>query len=114
MTAPKVDYKSLSHPLLANLPEFLKKPANYIPVQKKLLETMACSKSHSDPLQMFECKTCTDNMLKRRKLMKELGFGDDESTPKRYMLWKKTHEELKRRMPLDMYNRLAGKKNKTV
>ena len=114
MSTPKVDYKSLTHPLLQQLPEFLKKPANFIPVQKKLLETLACKKTHSDPSEMFTCKTCAENMLKRRKLMKDLGFGDDDDTPKRYMLWKKTHEELKARMPLDMYNRLAGKKNKTV
>lgn len=104
MTDKKIDYGKLVSPTLAGLPEYLKDPKNYIKVQKALLETMSCSKSHSDPSEMFHCKQCTENMIKRRELMKKFGF----KSPAQYLDWKKTHEEIKKRMPLDKYNHMVG------
>jgi len=101
---PDINYGKLLSPVLAGLPEYLKDPKNYIPVQKALLETMACKKLHGDPSEMFECKTCTDNMVKRRELMAKFGF----KSPAQYMEWKRTHEEIKKRMPLDKYNHMVG------
>lgn len=85
---------------LDGLPEYLKKPESYEKVQMALLDTLACGKTHSDPLQMMECKKCAENMLVRRQLMKKLGFSGVEQ----YMAWRKTHEEIKRRVPLAKYN----------
>jgi hypothetical protein len=89
---------------LDGLPEWLKNPANYSTVQKALLETMVCGKLHSDPSQSLNCQKCTDNMLTRRKLMEKFGFR----SPAQYMAWRKTNEEIKSRMPLDMYNRMVN------
>lgn len=85
---------------LDGLPEYLKDPKNYITVQKALLETMICGKSHSELKMVFECRKCTENMLIRKELMKKFGF----KSPNQYMAWKKTHEDIKRRVPLDKYN----------
>ena len=85
---------------LDGLPEWLKDPKHYIPVQKALLETMRCPKSHGEIVDIFKCKTCTENMLIRKALMTKFGF----TSPNQYMAWKKNHEEIKRRVPLDKYN----------
>lgn len=92
--------------ILDGLPPFLKEPKNYMVVQKALLETMTCGKSHSDPAEMLKCKKCAENMLKRRQLMAKFGF----KSPAQYMSWKETHEEIKKRVPLDMYNRMVEDK----
>lgn len=81
---------------LDGLPEFLKDPKNYKKVQKALLDTLSCGKLHSDPLQSMNCKKCTENMVKRRELMKKFGF----KSAAQYMAWRKTHEEIRRMMPL--------------
>lgn len=86
-------------------PEHLKDPRNYNTIQRSLLETLICPKSHSDPSEMFNCKTCSENVLKRRQLMKKLGF----TSPEHYLEWKKRHEGIKKRMPLDMYNKMVNK-----
>lgn len=101
---PKKLPKSIANPLLAGLPQHLKDPKNFLPVQKALLETLTCGKSHSDPSQMFHCKKCTENMVKRRELMRRLGF----KSPQQYMEWRRVHEEIKKRMPLDKYNKLIS------
>lgn len=87
------------HPL-DGLPEFLKDPANYMKVQRALLETLTCGKSHSELLNMADCKKCKENMLIRRELMKRFGFKH----PAMYMAWRKTHEYIKASVPLDEYN----------
>lgn len=109
-TKPDIKYANPTNPLLDGLPEFLKEPKNYMKVQKALLDTLSCGKLHSDPLKMMECSKCTENMITRKKLMEKFGFGkeDDVLTLKRYMEWKKIHEEIKRRMPLDKYNHMVG------
>lgn len=96
-----------AHPL-DGLPEYLKDPKNYHKIQKELLETMVCNKSHGEITDVFNCPKCTENMIVRRELMKKLGF----KSPAQYMAWKKVHEEVKARMPLDKYNYLVnGKTN---
>lgn len=92
------------HPL-DGMPDSLKDPRNYMKIQRALLETLACGKSHSDLLAMSECKKCQENMLMRRALLKKLGFKH----PAMYMAWKKTHEYIKERMPLDKYNSIQNK-----
>lgn len=89
---------------LDGLPEWLKDPKNYLPVQKALLETLNCGKLHSDPSASLKCKKCGENMMTRRRLMEKFGFKNSAQ----YMAWKKTHNELQNSMPLDMYNRVAG------
>jgi 7-cyano-7-deazaguanine synthase in queuosine biosynthesis len=95
-----IDIKSKTNPLIASLPEYLKKPESYKRVQKALLETLSCPKSHGDPLQMAECKRCTSNMLERRALMKRFGF----QSPAQYMEWRKIHEIIEKRVRLPKYN----------
>lgn len=82
--------------ILDDLPDYTKNPKNYMKIQKELLESLACRKDHADPSEMFDCKTCQQNAFKRRKLMKKYGF----TSPAQYMAWKKTHEEIRKMMPL--------------
>ncbi len=98
-----LNHKKVVNPL-DGLPEFLKDPKNYMPVQKALLNTLSCGKLHSDPLKASECAKCSENMLERRMLMKKFGFKG----PEQYMAWRKTHEGIKESMPLDMYNRMVS------
>lgn len=99
---PDIDYQPLKPNVLDGLPAYLKDPKNYEPVQRKLLETLSCGKLHSDIVDIVECKKCTENMQERKALMKKLGF----KSAAQYMAWRKTHEEIKNRVPLDMYNRM--------
>lgn len=98
-----VRVKDLYDPL-DSLPDWVKHPKNYMKIQKALLETLTCGKSHSDPVKMAECPKCTENMKARRALMRKFGFKDS----KVYMEWRRRQEEIKRRVPLEMYNRLVN------
>ena len=88
---------------LDGLPEYLKDPKNFYKINKALLETLSCGKLHSELKHVYTCKKCTENMILRKDLMVQFGFKD----AKQYLAWKKTHFELKRRMPLDMYNHMV-------
>ena len=102
---PKDITGTLIHPMLQTLPEWLKHPRSFKQVEKMLIETIrACKKDHSDPLEMMNCKTCSENMLKRRALMKKLGFSSVEQ----YMEWRKIHTEIKKRVPFDKYNSIVN------
>lgn len=91
---------------LGHLPEFTKDPKNYMTIERALLDTLSCKKTHSDPIAMMDCKTCQNNTLERRALMKKFGFR----SPAEYMKWKEMQNEIKKRMPLDMYNRMVDGK----
>lgn len=107
---PEVPIENLKNPtlvkpdILASLPEYVKHPKNYLKIQKALLETLTCGKLHSDPIKATECSVCTANMMERRKLMEKFGF----KTPAMYMEWRKRHEEIKKRVPLEMYNKIVN------
>jgi len=92
-TFPK--YKP-GHPLLADLPEFLKNPANYEKIRRLILESIATSCTHSYILEFAKCRSCTEKMLERRALLKRLGFR----SPKQFLMWRKVHEKIKERYPL--------------
>jgi hypothetical protein len=94
MKTKKVNYNI--HPLLRNLPEYLKNPANYISIRKQILETLAVGHSHSELEGYAKCPTCTQKMLDRRRLLKKLGFKN----PAQYLVWQKVHEEIARSYPL--------------
>lgn len=90
-----VSAKKLVNPL-DSLPNFTKDPKNFMKIERALLETLTCGKSHADPSEMALCKKCTENMLERRKLMGRFGFRSIEQ----YMAWKKTHQKIREMMPL--------------
>lgn len=96
MDKPDIKYKSKVNPLIADLPNHLKDPANFEDIQLKIFKSVATSCSHADLFEMAECQKCTDMMVKRRKLMKELGFKN----ARQYMAWRQTHQEIKKRYPL--------------
>lgn len=89
---------------LKNLPDWVKHPKNFEKIQRALLETLTCGKIHSDPAQQLHCSKCSENMLERRKLMKQFGFKDASM----YMEWRKRHEDIKKMMPLDKYNKIIS------
>ena len=96
MEKPKIDLRPKVHPLLSGMSDYLKNPANYITVMKQIVDSVQTTCNHSDMLEMANCKKCTDMMLKRRRLMKKLGFKNAAQ----YMAWKKVHEEIQARYPL--------------
>jgi hypothetical protein len=96
---PKINELTIKprlNPLIADLPEHLKNPANYDEIQAKIIASVQTSCTHSDVFEMAKCEKCTKKMLNRRKLLKSLGFKN----PRQYMEWRKTHEEIKKRYPL--------------
>jgi len=92
--------KYVPDPLLASLPDHLKDPKNYEKIRRAVLDTLICPTTHSDVVKMAECPKCTENMLVRRKLLKELGF----KSPAQYLAWQKVHETIKERVPFPKYN----------
>jgi hypothetical protein len=93
---PQIDLKPRLHPLLASLPEHLKNPANFEKIQKAIIDTLQTKCNHGDVLEFAKCKKCTENMLKRRLLLRKLGFR----SPSQYFAWRSIHEEIKKRYPL--------------
>lgn len=96
MNKPNLNIKPRYNPLISSLPEYLKNPANYEEIRKKILESIMTNCSHSDIQEFAKCPKCTEKMLERRKLLKKLGFKN----PAQYRAWQKTHEEIKKRFPL--------------
>lgn len=90
----KPNYKI--NPYLKGLPEHLKNPANFVPIMKQILETLAVNHSHSELEGYAKCITCTNKMIERRKLLKRLGFKN----AKQYLAWKRVHEEISKSYPL--------------
>lgn len=101
MSKPNVDLQPKTSPLLEGLSEYLRNPANYFEVQKKILDTFISTCAHSEMMEWAECVKCTAKMVERRKIIKKLGFKD----AKQYMAWKKTHEFIKERFPLVDWNK---------
>lgn len=96
MDTPDINYKPKADPNVASLPEHLKNPANFEDIEKKVIQSIMSSCTHSDVFEMAECEKCTKKMLERRKLLKRLGFKN----PAQYYAWKKIHTEIKKRYPL--------------
>ena len=96
------NYKTINP--LGHLSDYVKDPRNKMRIERALLETLSCKKSHSGPLEMMDCLTCQDNAKERRLLMAKFGFR----SPAELMAWRKTHQDIKDRMPLDMYNRMIN------
>lgn len=93
---PKIDLKPKLHPMLRDLPDHLKDPANYEKIRKAILQTILTTCSHREMYEWSQCKKCTDKMLERRLLLRKLGFKN----PAQYMAWQKIHEKIKERFPL--------------
>ena len=96
MNKPNLNFKPRVNPLIADLSEFLKNPANFAEIQAKLVASVQTTCTHSDVLEMAKCEKCTKNMIERRKLLKKLGFKN----PRQYMEWRKIHLEVRKRFPL--------------
>lgn len=92
----KLSIKPRQNPLTAGLSDYLKNPANYQEIKKKIWESVQTTCAHSDVFEMAKCKKCTEKMLERRKLLKKLGFKN----PAQYRKWDETHTEILKRFPL--------------
>ena len=79
------DQKSKLHPLLDMLPLHLKEPKNYLRIKKEIYNTIATNCGHDSIAKMAECEKCSKNMMKRRMLLKKLGFKN----PQQYQAWQK-------------------------
>ena len=93
---PDTFQKVKPHPVLASLPDHLKDPANYYKIQKAILEAGSTKHSHGEIGEWAKCKYCQWKEWNRKETILRLGFKNGTQ----YILWKKTHEEIKRRMPL--------------
>lgn len=96
MDKPNIEFKSPTDNLTRDLPAHLKNPANYRDIQVKIIRSMESKCNHTDLFEFSQCAKCTDLMLKRRKLLKSLGFKN----ARQYMQWQKIHEEIRRQHPL--------------
>ena len=101
MTTPSdIIVKPKLHPLLASLPDHLKDPKNFEKVQKAILASFAGKHSHGEVVEWAKCAECQSRFQNRRHVLKSLGFKNAAQ----YQAWKKVHETIKERMPLDKYN----------
>lgn len=78
------------HPLLEMLPDYLKDTHNYFKIKKMIMETVLTNCGHDSIAKMAACHQCSANMLKRRAMLKKLGFKN----PQQYHLWQKVHEKI--------------------
>lgn len=72
------------------LPEHLKDTRNYFKVKKMIMETILTKCGHDSIAKMAECKKCSENMVKRRLMLKKLGFKN----PQQYHAWDKVHTQI--------------------
>lgn len=84
------------HPMLANLPAYLKDPANYDKIRLSILEAGATKHSHGEVGEWALCKHCQQKEWDRKEFMLKLGF----KTGAQYKSWQRVHEEIIRRDPL--------------
>lgn len=91
----KQNQKSKLHPLLAILPEHLKDPRNYLKIKKEIYKTIATNCGHDSIAKMAECEKCSKNMMKRRLLLRKLGFKN----PQQYQAWQKIMDVIIERFP---------------
>ena len=90
MTEPIILPKqSKLHPLLEMLPEHLKDTRNYFKIKAEIYKTIATNCGHDSIAKMAECEKCSKNMMKRRLLLKKLGFKN----PPQYHAWQHIHEK---------------------
>ena len=92
--------KHTQNPIFADLPEYLKDPANYKKVQKTVLEALASKHSHGEIMEWASCPACQRKFFERGEVIKKLGF----SSPAQYMAWRLVHQEIKRTVPLPKYD----------
>ena len=92
---PNIDFRSRLNPLIADLTDYLKDPANFDKIQKTIIETLAGNCSHSDMAEWAGCAKCQKRFTERRYMLKKLGFKN----PTQYREWVKVHSEIKRRYP---------------
>jgi hypothetical protein len=78
--------KYTPNPIFADLPAKLKDPRNYEKVQRRLLETLATTHSHTDVEEWGRCFDCQKKVIDHKNMMQQLGF----TSPAQYMAWKKT------------------------
>ena len=88
------------NPLTADLPAYLKDPANYDKVRKALLDELATTHSHSDMLDWFKCTSCQIKAKNHVDMMRKFGFKNAAQ----YMAWQKIHTQIKGRQILPKYN----------
>jgi len=92
--------KKLPVNVLDGLPEYLKDPANYTKIRKFLFEILASRCDHSDILEWYACKKCVERIHKHGEAVRKLGF----KSPAQYMQWRRVHEIMEKRDPLEKYN----------
>ena len=88
------------NPFLADLPTHLKDPKNYKKIMKAILDTLATKHSHADLFEWSQCKSCSQKMLERRLLLKNLGFRN----PRQFLEWRKVMDVIQTRVKLEKYN----------
>ena len=100
MKKPDILLKPHTNPIFDGMPEVLKDHKNYAKIQKALLETLATPHSHSDVLAWSSCLKCQGKITSHRIMVQKLGF----KSPAQYFAWKKTHEEISKRVRYAKYN----------
>lgn len=70
-------------PLFKDFPDYLKNPRNLKTIEKKL--EIKSDHTHKTIGQYARCERCEVGRMKRKRVMKELGFKDF----KQFMEWKK-------------------------
>jgi hypothetical protein len=76
--------------LIAQIPEHLKNPANYLKMQAAILETLATTHSHGEVVDWAKCVACQKRFREHGEFIKKLGFR----TPRHYFAWKKIMETI--------------------
>lgn len=88
----KLDLKTVRknlkpNPIFKGMSEYLKDPANFEKVEKKLIEILKSDHTHKTASSYVKCKECNLKRIERQNKMKQEGFKNI----KQYLEWKKIH-----------------------
>lgn len=72
-------------PLFAGMTDYLKDPANFEEVEKKLISILKTKHRHKTASAYVKCALCNAKRLERQREMREMGFASIQQ----YLGWKK-------------------------
>ena len=93
--------KAKVNPVFKGLPDELKDPKNFKGIESKLAKVMVSDHKHKQINAFNECKRCQEKFLKKRELIKSLGFNSIYQ----YQSWKKVMGYIINKKNLMLYER---------
>lgn len=99
---PDIQYAPKTARIFEGMPTYLKEIRNYDKVRRTIIEALAGKCSHSEIMDWAACPECQRRFAERSTVLKKLGFRSRAQ----YMAWQKVMEEIKTKLPPDVYKKM--------